>query len=135
MGKWIGIIMIGIGIYGSVYDWILSHRNRKKRMEELLVFFRKAAYSMEDPHTRWIFFFEEYNGGDECVTESVHEVARRLKENRYPMGETAWKEVMEERKTEWDFSKEAYELLLSCGACFFGKSKAENLEILRMYMI
>lgn len=132
--KIIGIIIMVIGMGGFIRDWILRHITRRKRMEELLSFFRKAVYAMEETHTPWIRFFEEYESRDECVAESIHEVARRLKENRYPKGELAWRDVMTERKVVWDFSKAAFELLYNSGNAFFGKSQKENLELLRLYI-
>lgn len=132
--KLVGITIIGIGIAGVIYDWLLRQRNRRKRLEELLSFFRKAVYAMEETKIHWIVFFEDYMGNDECLSESLHEVAQKLRENRYPKGELAWQEVMKEKKADWDFSKEAFELLMASGAAFFGKSKAENLELLRLYI-
>ena len=132
--KIIGILILGTGILGLIHDWLYRHQIRRKRMEELMSFFRKAIYAMEETKTPWILFFDAYEGNDICVTESVHEVSKKLKENRYPKGELAWQDAMEEREKEWDFSKEAFELLLASGNAFFGKSQKENLELMRMYM-
>ncbi len=132
--KIVGIIIMVIGIVGFIHDWILRHITRRKRMEEFLFFFRKAVYAMEETHTPWIMFFEKYEGRDACVTESVHEVADRLKENRYPKGELAWQDVMTERRDTFDFSKDTFELLYHSGNAFFGKSQKENLELLRLYI-
>ncbi len=132
--KLVAIAIITIGIAGFIHDWLLRHQARRKRMEELISFFRKAVYAMEETKVHWILFFEGYEGNDACINQSIHEVAKRLKENRYPKGELAWQEVMEEKKTDWDFSKEAHELLKSSGNAFFGKSQKENLECMRLYM-
>lgn len=123
-----------MGIAGYIHDWIYRHNIRRKRLEEILSFFRKAVYAMEETHTPWIRFFEEYESRDECVVESTHEVARRLKENRYPRGELAWRDVMTEKREIWDLSKEAFELLYNSGNAFFGKSQKENLELLGLYI-
>ena len=131
--KIMGILCIAIGIAGYSFDWISRHITRRKRMEEILIFLRKAAYAMEETHTPWIRFFEEYQSGDLCVTESIHEVARRLKENCYPRGELAWRDVVTEKEKTYDLSKEAFELLFHSGDAFFGKSQKENLELLNLY--
>lgn len=132
--KLIGITIIAIGIAGMIHDWLLRHQNRRKRMEELLSFFRKAVYAMEELKVHWITYFEEYEGADICLNKSVWETAQRLKQNCYAKGELAWQEVMKEKKADWDFSKEAFLLLLSSGTAFFGKSQKENLEFLRLYI-
>lgn len=131
--KIIGIVCMIIGIAGYSYDWISRHITRSKRLEEILTFLRKAGHAMEETHTPWIRFFEEYQSRDACVTESIHEVSHRLKENRYPRGELVWQDVMTERKETLDFSKEAFELLFHSGDAFFGKSQKENLELLNLY--
>lgn len=132
--KIIGIGFMVIGIVEYIYDWISRHIARSKRLEDILIFFRKAVYAMEETHTPWIRFFEEYQGRDTRITDSVHEVARRLKEHRYPKGELAWRDVMSEKKEVLDFSKEAFELLYNSGDAFFGKSQKENLEQLNLYI-
>ena len=122
------------GFSGYIHEWIHRNISREKRMAELLAFLRKAVYALEETHTPWIRFFEEYESKDICVFESVQEVGRRLKENRYPKGELAWREVMIERRVGWDFSGEAFELLCYVGEAFFGKSQKENLELLNLYI-
>ena len=132
--KIMGIIMMITGIIGFIGDWTMRHITRRKRLDEILLFLRKAVYALEETHTPWIRFFEEYEGRDICVVESIHEVASRLKENRYPKGELAWQDAMTERKETLDLSKEAFELFYNSGDAFFGKSQKENLEQLRLYI-
>lgn len=132
--KMVGIVILVIGIVGYIYDWISRHITRSKRLEEILIFFRKAVYAMEETHIPWIRFFEEYHGEFLEITDSIHEVAYRLKEHRYPKGEPAWQDVMTENRESLDLSKEAFELLYHSGDAFFGKSQRENLEQLNMYI-
>lgn len=132
--KIMGIVILAIGIVGYMYDWMNRHITRNKRMEEILIFFRKAVYAMEETHTPWIRFFEDYQGGVLEITDSIHEVACRLKEHRYPKGETAWQDVMMENRESLDLSKEAFDLMYSSGDAFFGKSQKENLEQLNLYI-
>ena len=132
--KLVAITIIATGIAGFIRDWICRCQTRRKRLEELLAFFRKAIYAMEETKVHWITFFEEYEGNDACINQSIHEVAERLKQNCYPKGEMAWKEVMEEKKAKWDFSKESQTLLIASGSAFFGKSQRENAECMRLYM-
>jgi stage III sporulation protein AB len=132
--KMIGSLIIVFGLAGYMKEWIFRNLSRGKRLEELLSFLRKAVYALEETHTTWIRFFEEYEGQEKCIVESVHEVAKRLKEHRYPKGELAWQEVMIEQKEAIDLSKEAFELVSHVGDAFFGRSQKENLESLRWYI-
>lgn len=122
------------GFCGAIKEWIQKNVNRDKRMEDILSFLRKAVYAMEETHTPWIRFFEEYASGDQEVTDAIHEVGFRLKENRYPKGELAWQDVMTEKREVLDLSMEAFELVYRLGEAFFGKSQKENLELLNLYM-
>ena len=129
-----GIFIIGIGIAGMLSDWIRRNKNRHKRLEAIISFFRKTVYAMEENKVHWIRYFEEYEGNDTCLEEGIHSVSQRLKENRYPKGELAWQEAFLERKSELDLSKETFETLLASGTAFFGKSQKENVELMRMHI-
>lgn len=140
MFKLVGIVMMGIGIMGVIKDWMFRQIRRQKRMEEIISFYRKAVYAIEETQTPLIPFFESIESveslgnRDSCLTDCVHEIAARLKENRYPKGKSAWQEVMKEQRERWDFSKESFDLLFHSGSAFFGKSQKENLELLRLYI-
>ena len=134
MVQFLGICLLGVGIFGSIYEWIMRQRNRKRRMDNLLDFLRTISFTMEESNIFWIPFLEEYVSEDEAIQEVLYKLLQNLKENKYPKGELAWQEAIKGCEEQWDFSKESMELLYGIGKGFFGKSRKENLEIIHMYM-
>lgn len=134
MWKIIGILFFGVGVMGEIYEWIARNKSRQKRLDEMLVFLKKAKYAMEEEKVRWIPFFSRYESEDEIVTETLHEIAIRLEEHRYPYGEEAWKAVFLEKKREWNCKEASFQVLMQMGGAFFGRSRQENEEFMDSYI-
>uniref|UniRef100_UPI004056694C hypothetical protein n=1 Tax=Agathobacter sp. TaxID=2021311 RepID=UPI004056694C len=126
MWKVVGILLFGAGIMGEIQEWIKRNKERQKRLDEMLVFLKKARYAMEQEKVRWIPFFKEYQSADKTVTETLHEVGACLEQHIYPYGEEAWKAVFLEKKRQWDCSETCFEVLTQMGCVFFGRSRQEN---------
>ncbi len=134
MWKIIGILLFGAGIMGEVYEWMARNKSRQKRLEEMLIFLKKARYAMDEEKVRWIPFFEHYESEDVIVTETLHEIGKRLEEHRYPYGEDAWKSVFLEKKREWNCKEACFQVLIQMGGAFFGRSRQENGAFMESYI-
>ena len=132
--KLIGILLLGIGILGQVYEWITRQKTRQRKLREMEIFFQKAIYAMEEEKVRWIVFFENYESKEPLIMETLQEIALRLRENRYAKGEDAWEAVFIEKKKQWDCSEASFHLLIQAGHAFFGKSRKENSCFLQSYL-
>lgn len=124
--KVIGILILGIGGVGEIYEWIARNKSRQKRLEELIIFLKKSRYAMEEEKVRWIPFFQTYESEDELVNETLRQVGDYLEQHRYPYGEEAWKSVFLERKNEWNCKESCFQVFMQMGGAFFGRSKQEN---------
>ena len=134
MEKLLGVVFLGIGIGGSIYEWLMRHLTRKRRMNMLLDFLRSVRFTMEESNIFWISFLEEYISEDALLQDTCREVAKRLKEHTYPKGELAWQTVVKEKEAQWDLSPAAMEILLDLGKGFFGKTRKENLDVIVMHI-
>lgn len=134
MWKILGIFLFGMGTMGEIYEWIARTKSRQKRLDEMLLFLKKAKYAMEEEKVRWIPFFYQYESNDAIVTETLHEIASRLEEHRYPYGEDAWKAIFLEKKKEWNCKEASFQVLIQVGRAFFGRSRQENGEFMDSYI-
>ena len=47
MWKILGIFLFGMGTMGEIYEWIARTKSRQKRLDEMLLFLKKAKYAMK----------------------------------------------------------------------------------------
>lgn len=131
MGKIIGIILILGGIAGGLYQWMEIQKERQKRVEEFSLFLHKSMFAMETEKIKVIDYFAKYISQDSRITESLHEIASRLKQNIYPNGQLVWEEVLKEKEQEWNLEHEVFQVILKSGTGFFGRSLEENICFLK----
>lgn len=131
MGNAIGMILLFGGIAGSVYSWLESGRNREKRLDEALLFLQKCSFAMDNERVKIITYFKEYRSKDKVLNDSLQEVANRLSMCMYPSGIQVWRDVLFEKKEDWDFSEESFFILQKAGEGFFGAKREENISFLK----
>lgn len=131
MGNAIGILMFFVGIAGCLYNWLEMQKEREKRLDEVLLFLQKCVFAMENEKIRITTYFKEYRSKDKVLNETLQEVANQLAMCMYPMGIEVWKNVLGEKKREWDFTEESFQILENAGVGFFGTKKEENISFLK----
>lgn len=131
MGNAIGIVLLFGGIAGCVYSWMESQQEREKRLDEVLMFLQKSVFAMENERVRIITYFREYRSKDKVLNDSLQEVANRLSMCMYPSGDVVWNEVFGEKKGEWDFTEECFQIVQKAGVGFFGTKREENISFLK----
>lgn len=131
MGKIVGIVLVLGGIAGGLYQWMEIQRERQKRVEEFALFLHKSIFAMEAEKIKVIDYFAKYISQDSKITETLHEIAARLRQNIYPKGQLVWEEVLKEEERNWNLDKETFGLVLSTGNGFFGRSREENVSFLQ----
>lgn len=131
MGNVVGISLLFGGITGFVYSWLESRREREKRLDEVLLFLQKCVFAMESEKIRIITYFKEYRSKDKVLNSSLYEVANRLSMCMYPTGIEVWRDVLWEKKREWDFTEESFQILQKAGEGFFGTKREENITFLK----
>ena len=132
MWKGLGVLFVLGGIAGILHSWVRLQKKRRKRLEEFIQFIHKSIYAMESEKVKIIDFFLQYQKKeDELLEYTLHEIANRLKENTYAVGQSAWEEVFREKKQEWMQQEEVFQGILQTGKGFFGRSVQENTSVLQ----
>ena len=135
MWKIIGIILVITGIAGLLCNWIKLQKERQNRLEELIQFVHKSVYAMKEEKVRVIdFFVKYYDANNNLLGNTLYEIATRLQWHIYPSGQEVWAEVFQEKKEEWMLEEEMFESILRVGNGFFGRSREENICILRKWL-
>lgn len=135
MEKVIGIAGLFGGIIWFLYEWVKQQKLHNRRLGELIVFLQKSIFAMEEENIRVIDYLEGYRSPDIKLEETLKEIARRLRQNIYPSGQSVWEAVFWEKKDAWNFSEEIFELILAMGNGFFGRTRSENLCFLRKSLV
>ena len=120
--------MLG-GMAGVLVQWIEAQNERQKRIEEFCLFLHKFIFQMEAEKMRVVDYFAKYYSRDSRITETLHEVSRRLNEHVYPSGQMVWESVCKEM--EWNLEEEVCLLILASGNGFFGRNRDENISFLK----
>lgn len=131
MWKIVGCFLLFGGIFGFLYQWLEMQKERQKRMEEFCLFLHKSIFAMESEKIKIIDYFQTYQSADSKITNTLHEIAERLRENRFPSGAMVWEEVLKEHERNWNLDKDFFALVQSTGHGFFGRNRAENVCFLR----
>lgn len=137
--KAIGILLVLGGTAGILYNWISGLKERERKIEEFILFFRKSIGVMESEKIKVIDYFEKYASQNiktnniemQILQHALTEIARRLASNTYPNGQMVWEEVFMEEKGKLSFDQETFSILLRAGNGFFGRSREENIRFLQ----
>ena len=123
------------GIAGLLYSWVKMQKERQQRLEELIQFVHKSVFAMEEEKVRVIDFFEKYHEiNNTLLGNTLYEIAMRLQWHVYPSGQEVWEEVLREKKEEWMLEDVMFQSVLQVGNGFFGRSKEENICVLRKWL-
>ena len=132
MWKGIGVLSILAGIAGILSSWTKMQKARQARVEEYIQFIHRSIFIMESEKLKVIDYFLNYRATEDKFLEKIlHEIARRLQSNTYSTGYAAWQEVFMEEKKEWALEEDLFQNILQAGYGFFGRSRQENISILR----
>lgn len=131
MEKIIVSVIVFYGVSSFLYQWMQNQKLRQQHLDAFLVFLQKSLYAMEKEKIRLVSYFQEYQGADEVLTESLREIGYRLSQNQYPHGEMVWEEVFIEYKNRWNCDEETFALLINAAHGFFGGSRKENMCFLQ----
>ena len=135
MWKVLGVFLVLAGVAGLLYSWVSLQKERQARLEEMIQFIYKSTYAMETEKVRVIEFFEKYyKENDTLLGNTLHEIAERLRLHVYPSGQEVWEEVFQEKRKVWILEEEMFESILRVGSGFFGRSREENIGILRKWL-
>lgn len=139
MGKIVGIFFVLGGVAGVLHSWMIQQKERQMRLEEMVRFLQKSVFAIEREKIKIVEYFARYGDRDgrmldkneRILEKTLHEIAKRLATNTYPMGHSAWEEVFKEEEQNWALDKETFEVVLQAGKGFFGRSRAENICFLQ----
>lgn len=129
MGKIIGIVFVLGGIAGVLFQWVQSQKEKQHRIEEFCVFLHKSIFMMESEKIKVIDYFAKSVTGDSRITETLHEIAKRLRMNIYPNPQLVWEDVLKEQS--WNLDEEIFSIILKSGNGFFGRNREENISFLK----
>lgn len=135
MGKIVGIVLVLGGIAGVLFQWIEEQKERQKRVEEFGVFIHKTIFMMESERIKIIDYFSNYKSQDLVLTNTLREIALRLKKNEYPNGVFVWEMVLKEKEKNWNLDSAIFEVVLKCGIGFFGRRREENVSFLKKQLV
>jgi len=127
MGKLLGMGLIMSGITGYLYQWQKQKRKRRERVAAFILFLHKTRFTMDTENVKIAYLLESYQTKERILQETLSEIAKRLKLNIYPKGESVWEEVFKEKEQNWNVDSETFGLILQAGNGFFGKNRAENI--------
>ena len=132
MWKLVGSCFVLGGVAGTLYSWICAKKESQKRIEEFVQFIHKSIFAMETEKIKIIDYFLRYRSDEDKLLEHcLHEVAIQLQLNTYATGQEAWEEVFIKKKQVWELEEELFQSVLQTGQVFFGRSRQENISMLR----
>lgn len=128
MEKLLGILLILGGCAGMLVGWYETQKKKQALMRECIRLFSQWHYALEREHLRLYDFLEEYDARQPEVKNLLIGLKALLEKNCYPSGILAWQKVLGEKRREFPWDDEAWNVLMDAGDAFFGANSQESLR-------